>query len=436
MTWEARLRARWLFPLLFCGTACDMQADPLVLARSGDFTAVLKALGQFDAGYFMQSKSATALATTYGPDLSSGANIRRAQFGMQGTLFKDWSYFFNAEFGGSGGTEGQGRIQSLYVAYDGLKPFAFRVGAYPPAAGIEDSTGSADTIFLERAAPSDILRNAVGGDGRDGASISYAGDRLFAAFSWTGGKVADSAVFDEQNAALSRISYLAASNTDLKLVLSISGAQIFKTADLSPGADAVHALTLSAAPELTVDSTGSRLISTGALNADRATIWGAETGFEWRGVYAQAGYFGYIVDQRLAPLTTVWRRFDGWYTEASWILTGERRAYKSESAAFAAPKPMRNFTGDGTGWGAWELAARYSTVDLDDNAGVVGSPSSGVRGGDQKIWTLGLNWYPNGALRFALDFQNVDIERLNASSPYQSVGQRFDAVSLRAQFSL
>ncbi|HWA30271.1 MAG TPA: porin, partial [Rhizomicrobium sp.] len=128
---------------------------PVVTSADGRFSLAIRALGQFDAAYYMQS--AKALSLPGGQDLSSGTNFRRAQLGLQGKLFGDWSYLVNTEFGGSGGTESGGRVQALWVEYDGWKPFAFRIGAYPPAGGLEDNTGAADTLFLERAGPSDII---------------------------------------------------------------------------------------------------------------------------------------------------------------------------------------------------------------------------------------------------------------------------------------
>ena len=141
-----------------------------------------------------------ALPAAYGPNLSSGTNFRRVYLGMQGKIFGDWSYNLNFDFGGSGGTETPGHIQSVYLQYDGLAPFAFRVGAYPAPANIEDSTSAGDTIFLERNAPSDLQRNIAGGDGRDAVSLLYTGDEIFGALSYTGAKVQDAAVFDEQQA--------------------------------------------------------------------------------------------------------------------------------------------------------------------------------------------------------------------------------------------
>jgi len=49
------------------------------------------------------------------------------------------------------------------------------------------------------------------------------------------------------------------------------------------------------------------------------------------------------------------------------------------------------------GIGAWELAARYSTVSLNSNVipGVSQSVTGGVFGGQQQIAALALSWYPN-----------------------------------------
>src|ERR1700749_4926886 len=106
---------------------------PTVTSSDGRFSLALRAIGQYDMAYYMQSAGAAKLPA--GNDLSSGDNFRRVQLGIQGTLFGDWSYNFNYDFAGAGGTETPGHIQSVYVQYDGLKPFGVRIGAFPPSAG-------------------------------------------------------------------------------------------------------------------------------------------------------------------------------------------------------------------------------------------------------------------------------------------------------------
>jgi phosphate-selective porin OprO/OprP len=47
--------------------------------------------------------------------------------------------------------------------------------------------------------------------------------------------------------------------------------------------------------------------------------------------------------------------------------------------------------------GAWELALRYSRLDLDFHSGAAGTSATAdaIRGGMQDIWTFGVNWYIN-----------------------------------------
>jgi phosphate-selective porin len=47
---------------------------------------------------------------------------------------------------------------------------------------------------------------------------------------------------------------------------------------------------------------------------------------------------------------------------------------------------------------------------------------------------VGLNWYPNSAIRFQLDYQHTDVSRLNNAGA--GIGARLDQVSLRSQLSL
>lgn len=67
--------------------------------------------------------------------------------------------------------------------------------------------------------------------------------------------------------------------------------------------------------------------------------------------------------------------FDRWKVHASYFLTGEHRSYSRSGAKWSRLRPKRNF-GKGGGLGAWEAAARYSTLDL--NAG-------SIRGGRRMI---------------------------------------------------
>src|SRR6185312_4007873 len=144
--------------------------------------------------------------------------------------------------------------------YAGIPNWAFRIGAYPWSANLEDATGAGDVIFLERNAPSDLSRSLAGGDGRDGIGVIYAGENFFGSLAYTGGKVADTNVFfDEQQAIVARVSDVFYSDADWKLLLSGAINYVFRGGDAAAGAGSARNITLQDGPELTTDDNSLRL---------------------------------------------------------------------------------------------------------------------------------------------------------------------------------
>ncbi len=465
-----------------------------VASADGNFTAAVRGLLQVDAGYYMQQGSATSLPAAYGPDLSSGTNLRRVFLGLQGKVFGDWDYYFLYDFGGAS-VETPGHIMYAYLQYNGLAPWSFRVGAYPAPINIEDSTASADLLFLERNSPSNLQRNIAGSEGRDGLSVLYTGERVYGALSLTGNKIADGAKaygamggtavpnYDEQTAVSGRLAYLVASTSDDHWIVGVNGLDVLNLPNLVPngapslatvpGGTSKGSYSLADLPEFSVDSNGISLVNTGVLAASHVTSWGLETAGNYENFYGQAGYTGYAIHRSpvaynvysaagtfaAVPVKPSNDSFNGWYVQGSWIVTGENRIYNPATATFTGPKVSKPLSlTDGT-WGALEFAARFSDLNLnshkDDAANVVTGWTgasrtytyyNAVRGGDQKIVTLAVNWYPNAAVRISADYQYIDVTRLQApaavttaatpSMPAVNGGQKLSTVAMRFQLSL
>jgi len=390
-----------------------------------DFTFSLRSLVQYDSAYYGQGKLPAAT------DFSSGNDFRRARFGFEGTAFSDWYYTFIYDFGGSS-TE-TSTIASAYIQYNGFGPVHVRAGAYPVPENLDDATSASDLLFLERAQPTDLARSMAGADGRDAATIFYYDNNLFAAASYSGGVVGDAANFDEQQAAVGKLAYRFDLGEDTNFVLDADATDIFKFADTAAGGNSPTPIRFRERPELNVDSEAIRLIDTGSITADSAWEYGFEAAGNLKSLYAQGGWFGYGLNRHASTLADP--NFDGWYVQASWVLTGESKKYRPELGAYGIPKPAQNFTVDKGGWGAWEIAARYSDLNLNFDPGIAGTatPAAGIRGGDQRIWSAGLNWYPNPVLRLMLDYQHVKVSRLNSSGG--DLGAVLDDVSLRLQIA-
>ena len=86
--------------------------------------------------------------------------------------------------------------------------------------------------------------------------------------------------------------------------------------------------------------------------------------------------------------------YHGGYVEMHYFLTGEHRKYDHERMAFTrvTPRHPLSWTGEKRGTGAWQLAARYSYLDLTDK---------GIQGGVTHELALGLNWFltPNAKIQ-------------------------------------
>jgi len=395
----------------------------------GDFSLSLRALVQYDSAYYAQGK------VPAGTDFSSGSNFRRARFGFEGTAFKDWQYNFIYDFGGSG-VEGS-TISTAYVQYNGLDPVHFRIGAFPPSESFDDTTSASDLLFLERAQPADVARGIAGSDGRDAVQLFAYDDDYFASVAYTGTLAGTGSQFDEQQAVVGRVAYRPIASDDVNLAFGGDFTYVLKFPDLTAGPNSAHSFSLSERPELNVDDQSIRLISSGTIDASHAHEWGLETAGNYHNFYGQGGYFGFGIDRRALgnPTNLPDPNFNGWYVQGSWILTGEEKKYKPDTGSFGAPKPNDPFTIDKAGIGAWELVARYCDLDLNYREGAPGTntPFGGIRGGDQRILSAGVNWYPNQVLRFMLDYQHTDVSKL--SSAGLNTDARLDAVSLRTQIS-
>jgi phosphate-selective porin OprO/OprP len=434
---------------------------PTITSADGRSSISLRAVAQLDMAHYSQD-AAGPLATDFrrgsvgatgnretnaAQDLSDGAFFRRARFGVEGVMNRDFNYKFMFEFGGAG-TETQGRINDAWINYTGFAPFTIQLGAFSPPANMEDGVTPDDLLFIERPTPSELSRSLGGADGRLGLAVRGAGKRWMSSLALTSRTVTDAEVFDSQFAAVGRLGFLAATSADYNVHVGVNGTYVFKTADQGLGTAVRYPSRFRDRPEIRVDST--RLIDTGSIDADSVYSAGLEFGANWKNWFFQAENFWYGIERR-APSTLDDPKFGGWYAQASWILTGESRRYSAANGSFGAPRPFVPFTMTG-GRGAWELALRYSHTDLNESEGIAGTACDAgcIRGGEQYVWAFGVNWFINPNLRIILDYLRVDVDRLNPAgagnaTPFGPVpgtppigvqiGQDLNIYGLRSQFS-
>lgn len=134
---------------------------------------------------------------------------------------------------------------------------------------------------------------------------------------------------------------------------------------------------------------------------------------------------------------------DAWQVAVSYLLTGE-------DASFKGVKPKTDFDLDKGGWGAWELVARYSEINLDDDTfknpagnaftGAYADLSTSAK--SAKSWTAGVNWYLNTNAKIALNYSQTSfdggagdgITLVNATG--SNIRDRDDEKALLARFQV
>jgi phosphate-selective porin OprO/OprP len=405
----------------------------------------------FDAGGYDYHPNT---ATTVPQRLDDGVNVRRARIGVIGKFMSDWNYALIYDFGGAsdgfastasvGGVPvgflpggALSGVENAYLSYTGLKPFggqlAIEGGVMDLPYTLDEASSSNDLPFMERAASGIAATNIAAGDFRSAFGGRWYTDTFWAGAYATGpttGAIHSASSINppgttEQYGVIARAAGQIVSGKDYSLHLGGDAEWLIQPPhNLIAG---TQTLTLSDRPEVRIDPT--TLVSTGAIaGVSRAQVYSAEAAGTYGPLFFQGEYFWFNVERNaFAPLPSL--KFQGGYAEAAYVLTGETRPYNAGSASYGGIAPANPFSLAGGGWGAWEIAGRYSTIDLNDRLGA----ATGVAGGRQTIYTLALNWYVNRNVRFLFDYLHGNIAKQVSPTNFGDAGAKFDAFAMRTQ---
>jgi phosphate-selective porin OprO and OprP len=395
-------------------------------------------------------------AATSPQRLDSGDNLRRARIGIIGKFFNDWNYALIYDFGGSsdgfggaapgslpgGGVSG---VENAYLSYTGIKPFggklAIEGGIMDIPYTLDEATSSNDILFMERASSGIIAQNIAAGDFRSTIGTRWWNDVFWAGAYVTGpttGAIHSASstspvAQNEQLGVAARAAGQIVSGKDYSFHLGGDFEDLIQPAhSIVNGINGAQTLTLNDRPELRIDPTS--LISTGAIaNVSSAQVYSVEAAGTYGPLFMQGEYFWFNIQRDantgLPPIGAPDLKFQGGYGQVGYVLTGETHPYNAAAAAYGGIKPAHPFDINGGGWGAWEIAARYSTMDLNNLIGT----TTGVAGGRQNVVTVGLNWYANSNVRLMFDYLHGDISKQIGPTNFGDAGSKFDAFAMRTQ---
>ena len=412
-------------------------------------------------------------------DAEDSSLLRRVRPTIEGKVAGKYGFRFTPEFGG-----GSASVVDAYVEANLNPAFNLRAGKFKSSVGLERLQGGGDIKFIERSyvtnaiLPNRDLGVSVYGDildkkvnynvgivngVADGGNIStgteYNGEREYTARVFT-------TPFIDSDSALAGLGFgIGATYTDF------TGEQNLNYTDTA-AADA----TRNGLPSYVTE--GQQTFFRYGANA---IADGKRFRFSPQASYYN-GPFGLIteyarVDQdvsltnkndgggatlpadtnkalSLVSGTNKKLSHDAWQVAVSYLITGE-------DASFKGVKPKNDFDLDKGGWGAWELVARYSEINLDEDT--FRTPGGSVKGENQtlainsayadptksaesaKTWTAGVNWYLNSNAKIALNYSQTsfdggaisgDGKTGNAGDPGRSIKDRPDEKALFARFQV
>ncbi len=411
-------------------------------------------------------------------DAGDTSLLRRVRPTIEGKVSGKYGFRFTPEFAGGGAT-----VVDAYVDANLNPAFNVRAGKFKSAVGLERLQSGADIKFIERS----YVTNAILPN-RD-LGVSVYGDVLDKKLNYNfgivngvadGGNISTGTEYNGEREYTARL--FTAPFVDSANVLSGLGFGIGATYTDFTGEQNLNWTDTAAA-----DATRNGLPSYVTNGQQTFFRYGANAiadGKRFR-ISPQANYYygplGVIaeyarVDQdvsligRLAGTTDNTAQpflagtkkklsHDAWQVAASYLITGE-------DASFKGVKPKNDFDLDKGGWGAWELVARYSEINLDSDAfknrfgqfanenqnagaptGINSAYADGTKSAKSaKSWTAGVNWYLNQNAKIILNYEHTSFEggasvnnqNINAANTnYRSiVKDREDEEALLARFQV
>jgi phosphate-selective porin OprO/OprP len=369
----------------------------LMQTADGDFKWWLDGRVNLDAAYYFNSDNT----------LANGMELRRGRIALNMQLWKDWAGQFDVNY-----ADNVVDVKDAWIGYTGLSHSLVRVGNFRTPFGLETLTSSRFITFMERA-----LTDNFSPDRRIGVGINHWHDRWQAAAGVFGPELEDSVDTigqSQTHSIVGRVTALPIARGTTIVHLGVAAANMEPNAPTDESLSDANRWRVRARPETDVNR--GRFLNTGQVrNVDHASLYGLEAASTFGPLSFQAEY-NYEKLRRTSdglPEPT----YSGYYGFVSYFVTGEHRPYDRTVGEFGriVPRSRR---------GALELAARYSSMDLND-------ASADVFGGREDIVTLAANWYANANVRIMANYLFVKNDEHATGDRDYTPSDRFNVVQMR-----
>jgi phosphate-selective porin OprO/OprP len=374
-------------------TAAAKNATRLTVGSDGinfisgntNFVAGLHAWVQMDSRTFFQNGHSAGI---------DGFLLRRARLIFQGTVYKNFDFYFQPEFAGSSGPQ----ILDAYINYHYNPLIQVEVGKFKPPVGLEALEPDIYTFLNERALATDLVPyRSIGAELHgdiDGGILSYAAGIFNGLPDYTTTTI--NANIDNDMAFAGRLFASPFKQTSLTplqgLGFGVSGS--YEHDDVDAGAAGLT-------PGFTTDGQ-EKFFTYATTTAPDGAHWrvSPQGYYYWGplGLMAEYVVSDQEVEKAAAPVTRADLQNTAWEISGGWVLTGE-------NASYSGVTPRHPFSIRDGGWGAWQVVARYEELDLDGAASTYAT--AGTEASRARAWSAGVNWYLNKNLRANVSFSHT-----------------------------
>lgn len=342
--------------------------------------------------------------------------LRRIRPLFEGTVFKYFDFRLLPDWGG-----GTAVIQDAWVAARVSPAFRFQAGKFKGPVGLERLQSALDIAFVERAFPTAIAPNRDLGFELTGDISGGVVHYDIGIFDGTvDGGSADTDVGDNKDGE-GRLYLTPFANSGIGFLEGLS---------LGAGGTIGEEHGTATASALASYRTPGQNVFFAYRSDGTAAGTAVADGRRWRispQAYWHWGSLGVLgewiksaqVVTRGATTATVGAK--AWQAQGSFALTGEAESY----TGVRPKKPV-----DQKGIGAIELVARYSELDIGDEAfPTFADPARSAR--KAKEWAVGLNWYPERRIKIAVNYGQTSFDGGAAAG-----GDREDEKALLTRFQV
>jgi phosphate-selective porin OprO/OprP len=409
---------------------------------------------------------ASGIAANGVGDLQDGTFFRRVRPFLEGTFYDVYEYRLNLALENNQFSETG--FDEFWVAINKIPVIGtVRVGHVKNAIGFEgDMTASSRTMtFMERSSYSEAVErneNFVTGLWLNNNFLDQHATYTYTIFREDQASSSGAFFGDGQFGMQARLTALPLYENDGRCWMHLGLSGGWRNGTNNTAVSPFRTFQLRARPELRDDdpagspsggqaipnANSNRMVDTGAIAAVDQWLLGleycyvrgpfsvqAEYGWTWLNRAFGVAPTGLTLNPAIVPSQEY--MFSGGYVQLAYTLTGENRGYDRARGTLARPyfnggpyTPawlVRDRDG-GLNWGlgAWEIAARYSYIDLNDGTGL-----NRIQGGRMDGLSLALNWYLNANLTCMFDY----VYNRRYDLPVGTIPGHTEGLGMRVQLS-